>query len=224
MQRPSPRAVWFPDWLFLPLAGGVVILAGWALVSATLATSLPSPMRTWEVSKPYILAPFDKRGELDQGISRFTRYSLVRVSKGYAVALIVGTPLGLMLGISPVQQSFDPIIQILLRCRPWPGCLSASFCSETGTRRHLHHRAVLMWPTVLARPAGSRNPQEYLNVARVLQLSRSKTLVKVLVPAALPYVPGFRLSLGIAWLVIVAAEMLTGAPGVGGFSGRSTTA
>src|SRR6266498_1138362 len=97
------------DWLVLPLLGALVILAAWALVSAKVATSLPSPMRTWEVSKPYILAPFDKRGELDQGILRFTWYSLIRVSKGYAVALIVGTPLGLMLGISATfSKSFDP--------------------------------------------------------------------------------------------------------------------
>ena len=61
-------------------------------------------------------------------------------------------------------------------------------------------------------------PQDYLNVAKVLKLSRVKTLVKVMLPSAMPYMfTGFRLSLGIAWLVIVAAEMLTGAPGVGGF-------
>ena len=76
-----------------------------------------------------------------------------------------------------------------------------------------------MWPTVLNTALGVRSiPQEYLNVTRVLRLSRTKTLVKVLIPAALPSMfTGFRLSLGIAWLVIVAAEMLTGAPGIGGF-------
>jgi len=76
-----------------------------------------------------------------------------------------------------------------------------------------------MWPTVLNTAVGVRAiPQDYLNVAKVLKLSRSKTLFKVLIPATLPYMfTGFRLSLGIAWLVIVAAEMLTGRPGVGGF-------
>src|SRR5436309_14987341 len=76
-----------------------------------------------------------------------------------------------------------------------------------------------MWPTVLNTAVGVRAiPQDYLNVARVLQLSRSKILFKILIPATLPYMfTGFRLSLGIAWLVIVAAEMLTGAPGAGGF-------
>jgi len=209
------------DWLVLPLLGVLAILAMWALVSAKVATSLPSPLRTWEVSKPYILAPFEKRGELDQGILRFTWYSLVRVSKGYAMALLFGTPLGLLLGVSSMfTKGFDPIIQVLrpvsplawlplgfvLFGKPEPaGIFTIAMCS--------------MWPTVLNTALGVRAiPQEYLNVARVLQLSRTKTLVKVLLPAALPYMfTGFRLSLGIAWLVIVAAEMLTGAPGVGGF-------
>jgi nitrate/nitrite transport system permease protein len=209
------------DGLFLPLIGGAILLAGWALVSTTVATTLPSPWRTWDVSKPYVLAPFEKRGELDQGILRFTWYSLVRVSKGYTMALLIGTPLGLLLGVSAkFSKSFDPIIQILrpvsplawlplglvLFQKPEPaGIFTIAMCS--------------MWPTVLNTALGVRAiPQEYLNVARVLQLSRAKTLFKVLVPAALPYMfTGFRLSLGIAWLVIVAAEMLTGAPGVGGF-------
>ena len=76
-----------------------------------------------------------------------------------------------------------------------------------------------MWPTVLNTALGVRSiPQDYINVARVLKLSKSKRLFKIILPAALPYMfTGFRLSLGIAWLVIVAAEMLTGSPGVGGF-------
>src|SRR5256886_10491041 len=75
-----------------------------------------------------------------------------------------------------------------------------------------------MWPTVLNTAVGVRAiPQDYVNVARVLRLGKFKTLMKVLLPASLPYMfTGFRLSLGIAWLVIVAAEMLTGRPGVGG--------
>jgi nitrate/nitrite transport system permease protein len=221
MEQSSRDKPWFADWLVLPLFGAMVILAGWTLVSVNVVTTLPSPARTWEISKPYILAPFEKRGELDQGILRFTWYSLLRVSKGYTMALLIGTPLGLFLGMSATfSKSFDPIIQILrpvsplawlplglvLFGKPEPaGIFTIAMCS--------------MWPTVLNTALGVRSiPQEYLNVARVLQLSRSKTLVKVLIPAALPYMfTGFRLSLGIAWLVIVAAEMLTGAPGVGGF-------
>jgi nitrate/nitrite transport system permease protein len=209
------------DWLLLPFVGGALLLVGWAIVSATVATTLPSPARTWDISKPYILAPFDKRGELDQGILRFTWYSLVRVSKGYTVALLIGTPLGLLLGVSAkFSKSFDPIIQILRPVSPLAWLPLGLVLFEKPEPAGIFTIAMCsMWPTVLNTALGVRAiPQEYLNVARVLQLSRAKTLFKVLVPAALPYMfTGFRLSLGIAWLVIVAAEMLTGAPGVGGF-------
>src|SRR5688572_20982663 len=205
----------------LPLLGAGAVLALWSLTSATFAESLPSPAKTWEVSRPYIVEPFEKRGELDQGILRFTWYSLERVVKGYSIALLVGAPLGLLLGMSKLfRGSFDPIVQILRPVSPlaWlplglvifqkpepAGIFTIAMCS--------------MWPTVLNTALGVRSvPQDYLNVARALRLSRSATIFKVLIPSALPYMfTGFRLSLGIAWLVIVAAEMLTGAPGVGGF-------
>ncbi|HEY3496673.1 MAG TPA: nitrate ABC transporter permease [Polyangiaceae bacterium] len=219
MKRPLFEGV--VRYVLLPAIGVVAVLMGWAIASATFAENLPSPYKTWEMSKPYILAPFEKRGELDQGILRFTWYSLIRVAKGYTIALVIGTPLGLVLGLSRwFSSSFDPIIQILrpvsplawlplglvLFGKPEPaGTFTIAMCS--------------MWPTVLNTALGVRSiPQDYVNVARVLQLSRSRALFKVYIPAAMPYMfTGFRLSLGIAWLVIVAAEMLTGAPGVGGF-------
>ncbi|MEY4551253.1 MAG: hypothetical protein RL685_7448 [Pseudomonadota bacterium] len=205
----------------LPLLGIGVVLLLWAAASATFADTLPSPSETWRASRLYVLEPFEKRGELDQGILRFTWYSLQRVVKGYSIAILIGAPLGFMLGMSKLfRGSFDPIIQILrpvsplawlplglvLFQKPEPaGIFTIAMCS--------------MWPTVLNTALGVQAvPQDYLNVARVLKLSRSKTLFKIMLPAALPYMfTGFRLSLGIAWLVIVAAEMLTGAPGVGGF-------
>src|SRR5688500_8176125 len=88
------------DWLVLPLLGGVLVLFLWALSSSTWTKELPSPIKTWEASKPYVQNPFEKRGEMDQGILRFTWYSLVLVAKGYALALIIGTPIGFMLGLS----------------------------------------------------------------------------------------------------------------------------
>jgi nitrate/nitrite transport system permease protein len=205
----------------LPLIGAGAVVALWSVASATFADSLPSPSKTWEVSRPYVMEPFEKRGELDQGILRFTWYSLQRVAQGYVIAILVGAPVGFLLGMSKLfQGSFDPIIQILRPVSPlaWlplglvifqkpepAGIFTIAMCS--------------MWPTVLNTAQGVRAvPQDYLNVARVLKLSRTKTLFKIMLPAALPYMfTGFRLSLGIAWLVIVAAEMLTGAPGVGGF-------
>src|SRR6185295_11432181 len=105
--------------LLLPLLGIFFVVGLWALTSSSWAPALPSPARTWEVSRPYILAPFEKRGELDQGILRFTWYSLIRVAKGYSLAILIGKPLGFWLGISNLfAKSFDPIIQILRPVSP----------------------------------------------------------------------------------------------------------
>jgi nitrate/nitrite transport system permease protein len=214
------------DWLVLPLMGIFAVVLLWQISSRTWARELPSPAKTWAASKTYILEPFAKRGEMDQGILRFTWYSLTLVAKGYALALLIGTPIGFMLGLSAAfTKTFDPIIQILRPVSPlaW---LPLGLVLFLGAGKQASELGALftiaicaMWPTVLNTAVGVRAiPQDYLNVARVLKLSRAQTLFKVLIPAALPYMfTGFRLSLGIAWLVIVAAEMLTGRPGVGGF-------
>jgi nitrate/nitrite transport system permease protein len=214
------------DWIVLPLLGIGVVIALWAVSSATWAKELPSPVKTWMSSKDYVLKPFEKRGEMDQGILRFTWYSLILVAKGYFLALLIGTPIGFMLGLSKTfTKTFDPIIQILrpvspLAWLPLGLVLFLSAGKQASELGALFTIAVCaMWPTVLNTAVGVRAiPVDYLNVAKVLKLSRTKTLFKVLIPATLPYMfTGFRLSLGIAWLVIVAAEMLTGRPGVGGF-------
>lgn len=228
----------------LPCLGLLLVLGAWAVIaghSETVTTArgtrkevrvgmvpdLPNPAETWRSSAPLIREPFAKRGEMDQGILRFTWYSLVLVAKGYALALLVGVPLGFCLGLSPAfTRAMDPIIQILRPVSPlaWLPLGMVLFLrvkgADVGELAALFTIAVCsMWPTVLNTAVGVRAiPQDYLNVARVLKLSRWRTFVKVLVPATLPYMfTGFRLSLGIAWLVIVAAEMLTGRPGVGGF-------
>lgn len=200
-----------------------------------ISADLPTPVETWTASKAYITEPFAKRGELDQGILRFTWLSLKLVAQGYFLALLVGTPVGFLLGLSKkFTTAFDPIIQVLRPVSPlaWLPLGMILFSGvkimDSGGRTTFgaSDAAALftiaicaMWPTVMNTAVGVRAvPQDYLNVAKVLKLSRSKTLWKVLVPATLPYMfTGFRLSLGIAWLVIVAVEMLTGRPGVGGF-------
>ena len=200
-----------------------------------LSADLPTPSETWTASKPYIVEPFAKRGELDQGILRFTWMSLVLVAQGYLIALVIGTPIGFFLGLSKqFTKAFDPIIQVLRPVSPlaWLPLGMILFSGvkimdgDGRTTFGASDAAALftiaicaMWPTVMNTAVGVRAvPVDYLNVAKVLKLSKWKTLWKVLVPATLPYMfTGFRLSLGIAWLVIVAVEMLTGRPGVGGF-------
>lgn len=246
--------------LLLPLLGIVLCLAGWSMIAGKsvtttttkddgwgdmitvtetsrvgLSKNLPSPTETWTASKPYIVEPLAKRGELDQGILRFAWLSLKLVAQGYAIALIIGTPIGFLLGLSKrFTLAFDPIIQILRPVSPlaWLPLGMVMFMGlrinddagrvvfGTSDAAALFTIAICaMWPTVLNTAVGVRAvPQDYLNVAKVLKLSRSKTLWKILIPSALPYMfTGFRLSLGIAWLVIVAVEMLIGKPGIGGF-------
>jgi nitrate/nitrite transport system permease protein len=207
--------------LFLPFLGIAVIVALWSTLSATVSPDLPSPLRSWEESKRYVLDPFFKEGEMNQGIGRLAYYSLTRVAQGYLLAIVLGTPLGFLLGLSRgFMQAFDPLIQILRPISPLAWLPLGLILFQSSEPAALFTIAVCaMWPTVINTAVGVRNiNQDYLNVGRVLRLSRWQMLRKIIVPATLPYLfTGYRLSLGIAWLVIVAAEMLTGAAGVGGF-------
>jgi nitrate/nitrite transport system permease protein len=210
-----------PIAVVLPLVGVGVVLLIWTSISQTVAPDLPSPLKTWNESQTYILRPFFKDGEMNQGIARFAALSLFRVSKGFSLAIIIGIPLGFVLGLSSsFHRAFDPVIQVLRPISPLAWLPLGLVIFQQSEPAALFTIAICaMWPTVINTAVGVRSiPQDYLNVGRVLKLSRTKMLRKVIIPATLPYVfTGCRLSLGIAWLVIVASEMLTGAPGVGGF-------
>jgi nitrate/nitrite transport system permease protein len=207
--------------LLLPLGGLALCLLFWTVLSRTVAPDLPSPLRTWQESRDYVLRPFFKDGEMNQGIGRFAILSLVRVAKGFLLAIALGTPLGFLLGLSRTfQRAFDPLIQILRPISPLAWLPLGLIIFQRSEPAAVFTIALCaMWPTVINTAVGVRsiNP-DYINVGRVLRLSRGTMLRKIIIPATLPYVfTGFRLSLGIAWLVIVASEMLTGAPGIGGF-------
>ncbi|HEY3097546.1 MAG TPA: nitrate ABC transporter permease [Methylomirabilota bacterium] len=205
----------------LPLLGLVLVLAVWTALSQTVATDLPSPAKTWAESRRYVLEPFFKDGEMNQGIGRLAFYSLLRVGKGYLLALLIGTPIGFMLGLSrKFYETFDPIIQFLRPISPLAWLpLGLVIFRQSEPAAVFTIALCAMWPTVINTAVGVRSiSQDYLNVGRVLRLSRFRMLTKIIVPASLPYVfTGYRLSLGLAWLVIVASEMLTGTPGIGGF-------
>jgi nitrate/nitrite transport system permease protein len=244
------------DAIVLPLLGILAVLLLWMAIAGSSVTrqtvdefgdpktetdrsgispELPSPSETWAASKPYVMKPMEKRGELDQGVLAFTLLSLVLVGKGYLIALAVGTPLGFLLGLSKrFTQMFDPIVQVLRPVSPlaWFPLGLVLFSGVkimdgdgkivfgvTDAAMLFTIAICAMWPTVINTAVGVRAvPQDYRNVAKVLKLSKLKTLTKVLIPASLPNMfTGFRLSLGMAWLVIVAVEMLTGRPGIGGF-------
>lgn len=224
------------DYFLLPMIGVGALFALWAAASSVTwnpekkQSTLPGPVQTWQESKLYILEPLAYRGENDQGVLRMTWISLLRVLEGYGIAMLIGVPVGFLLGASKTfAKCFDPIIQVLRPVSPlaWYPIGYAVFLGlqqnyeiSVGEAAAVFTVAVCaMWPTVLNTAAGVRAiPQDYHNVAKVLRLSKTKTLLKILFPAALPNMfTGFRLSLGMAWLVIVAAEMLTGKNGIGGF-------
>jgi nitrate/nitrite transport system permease protein len=206
--------------LLLPFVGIALALVVWGSLS-TMVTDLPSPLKTWEESKVYILKPLEKRGEMDQGIALLAYYSLMRVARGFLLGIALATPLGFVLGMSKTAtRIFDPIMQVLRPISPLAWLPLGLILFRKSEPAALFAIAVCsMWPTVINTMAGVRAiPQDYWNVAKVLRLSPLTTFTKIVVPATLPYMfTGFRLSLGIAWLVIVASEMLTGTPGVGGF-------
>jgi nitrate/nitrite transport system permease protein len=206
--------------LVLPLVGiALAVLAWWG--ASILVPDLPSPLRTWDESRLYILEPFVKRGETDQGIALLAYYSLMRVGQGFLLGILIGTPLGFLFGVSPLMtRMFDPLMQVMRPISPLAWLPLGLVLFQKSEPAALFAIAVCsMWPTIINTMMGVRAiPQDYWNVAKVLRLSRTTTFLKIIVPATLPYMfTGYRLSLGIAWLVIVASEMLTGAPGVGGF-------
>jgi nitrate/nitrite transport system permease protein len=205
---------------FLPLFGIALGGLAWWLASTQVA-DLPSPIETWNESKLYLLEPWTKRGEMDQGMGLLAYYSLVRVARGFLLGVLIATPLGFLLGVSPtLHRMLDPVMQVLRPISPLAWLPLGLVLFQKSEPAALFAIAICsMWPTVLNTMAGVRAiPQDYWNIAKVLRLSRLTTFTKIVLPAALPHMfTGFRLSLGIAWLVIVASEMLTGTPGVGGF-------
>jgi nitrate/nitrite transport system permease protein len=206
--------------IVLPIIGVLAVVALWAFMSTTVP-DLPSPLKTWHDSRIYIMEPLVKRGEMDQGIALLAYQSLIRVAKGFLLGALIATPLGFLLGLSKAfNRMFDPVIQVLRPISPLAWLPLGLIVFQKSEPAALFTIALCsMWPTVINTMAGVKAiPQEYWNVAKVLRLTGFQTFTKVLLPATLPHMfTGYRLSLGIAWLVIVASEMLTGTPGIGGF-------
>src|SRR5512132_3086481 len=174
----------------LPFLGLAAVLLLWAVVSQTVAADLPSPWKTWLESKRYILEPFFKDGEMNQGIGRLAFYSLVRVAKGYLLALAIGTPIGFFLGLSRgFHSAFDPIIQFLRPISPLAWLPLGLVVFQKSEPAAIFTIALCaMWPTVINTAVGVRsiNP-DYLNVGRVLRLSPITMLRKIIIPATTPH-------------------------------------
>ncbi|MHB0973998.1 MAG: nitrate ABC transporter permease [Thiobacillus sp.] len=201
-----------------PLLGMLLFIGLWGLISHSVK-NIPGPSETWISAVELFSDPFYNNGPNDQGIGWNILNSLYRVGMGFGAAALVGIPLGFMVGrFDFLNRMLSPIISILRPVSPlaWlPIGLLVLQKAEPASIWVIFISSI--WPMVLNTAAGvQRIPQDYLNVARVLNLSELKVFTRILFPAVLPYVlTGVRLSIGVAWLVIVAAEMLTGGVGIG---------
>jgi nitrate/nitrite transport system permease protein len=201
-----------------PLLGLALFIGAWALLTQASGT-LPSPAKTWHSGVDVFSKPFYVKGPNDQGIGWNILSSLKRVGIGFGLAALVGIPLGFIFGRFAFANAMAaPIISLLRPVSPlaWlPIGLMAFKAANPAAIWVIFISSI--WPMIINTAVGvQRVPQDYLNVARVLNLSEWKVVTKILFPAVLPYMlTGVRLSIGVAWLVIVAAEMLTGGVGIG---------
>ncbi|MDR7332979.1 nitrate ABC transporter permease [Roseateles asaccharophilus] len=203
----------------LPPVLSVALLIGiWALATMK-GGSFPTPLETWQAAVVLFSDPFYSNGPNDQGIGWNILNSLGRVGMGFGMAALVGIPLGFIIGrFQFASRMVSPLIALLKPVSPlaWlPIGLLAFKAANPAAIWTIFICSI--WPMVVNTAVGvQRVPQDYLNVARVLKLSEWKVITRILLPAVLPYVlTGVRLSVGTAWLVIVAAEMLTGGVGIG---------
>ena len=201
-----------------PVLGLMLFVAMWAMVSK-YSQGLPDPISTWKSAVELFSDPFYQKGPNDQGIGWNILMSLKRVGIGFGLAAAVGIPLGFIIGrFEFISRMFAPIISLLRPVSPlaWlPIGLMVFKAASPASIWVIFISAI--WPMILNTAAGvAQVPQDYLNVARVLKLNEWKVVTKILFPAVLPHIlTGVRLSIGVAWLVIVAAEMLTGGVGLG---------
>ena len=202
-----------------PVLGFAFFLLVWQAVAHSGDKQLPGPAVVWEAAVKLFSDPFYSNGPNDQGIGWNVLSSLQRVAVGFGLAAVVGIPLGFLIGrFAFFNQMLDPIISLLRPVSPLAWLPIGLMVFKAANPAAIWTIFICsIWPMVINTAVGVRQvPQDYLNVARVLNLSELTIIRKILFPAVLPYMlTGVRLAVGTAWLVIVAAEMLTGGQGIG---------
>ncbi|HEY9877474.1 MAG TPA: nitrate ABC transporter permease [Leptolyngbyaceae cyanobacterium] len=199
----------------------LIFLGLWQLFAITPGATLPGPIQVLKDTWPLIIDPFFDNGGTDKGLFWQIIASLKRVAVGFSLAAVVGIAVGMLIGSSRlIFDALDPIFQVLRTVPPlaWlPISLAAFRDSEPSAIFVIFITAI--WPIIINTAVGVHQlPQDYKNVAQVLQLSRKKYFTDVLFPATVPYVfTGLRIGVGLSWLAIVAAEMLIGGVGIGFF-------
>ncbi|HBH38646.1 MAG TPA: nitrate ABC transporter, permease protein [Curvibacter sp.] len=202
-----------------PVLGLALLVGVWALISLSSGSSIPSPADTFKQAVDIFSDPFYRKGPNDQGVGWNVLMSLQRVALGFGLAALVGIPAGFMIGrFTFLSRMFNPLISLLRPVSPLAWLPIGLLVFKGANPAAIWTIFICsIWPMIINTAVGvQRVPQDYMNVARVLQLSEWKIVTKILFPAVLPYMlTGVRLAVGTAWLVIVAAEMLTGGVGIG---------
>lgn len=204
-----------------PLVVLAVLLLIWQIAFSGAGSGLPAPTDVWEQSRELITSPFFVYGTQDIGLGWRVLTSLERVAYGFGLAAVVGVLVGAVLGQSALMmRGFDPIFQVLRTVPPlaWLPISLAAFM-DSGPSAIFVIFITAIWPIIINTAAGVRAiPQDYRNVAAVLRLNQVEFFFKIMVPSAAPYIfSGLRIGVGLSWLAIVAAEMLTGGVGIGFF-------
>ncbi len=211
----------FPE-LVPPAIALVIFLTIWQLFSWTPGATLPGPIKVIQETWVLIIYPFYDKGGTDKGLFWQILASLQRVAISYTLAAIVGIALGVLIGVNKtMSKALDPLFQLLRTVPPlaWvPISLAALRQNEPAALFVIFITAI--WPILINTAVGVKEiPTDYNNVAKVLQLSKKEYFFNILIPAALPYsFPGLRIAIGLAWLAIIAAEIvMSGIVGIGFF-------
>ena len=215
------KPIIFQDTFLFPALGCLGLILLWWVVALANHELMPTPPEALIANWDYILHPFYERGPGDLGIGWLLLASLRRVILGFGLGALVAIPLGFLIGMSrPAMLAFNPIIQIFKPVSPLAWLpISLSLFNLADPSAIFVIFITSLWPTIINTALGvSSVPKDYLDVAQVLEMPRWRQITKIILPASLPYIfTGLRISLGIAWLVIVAVEMLTGGIGIGFF-------
>lgn len=209
------------DAFLLPLLGFLGVIVVWWIIALANHELMPTPPEALAANLDYILNPFFQRGPGNLGIGWLLIASIRRVLIGFGLGALVAIPVGFLIGMSKTAlMILNPIIQIFKPVSPlaWLPIALAIFNLADPSAIFVIFITSL-WPTIINTALGvSSVPKDYIDVARVLEMPRWRRITKIIWPASLPYIfTGLRISLGIAWLVIVAVEMLTGGIGIGFF-------
>lgn len=204
-----------------PIAAIAILLAIWQILCSAPDAYFPGPIQVVQQSWDLIINPFFDRGVTNKGLFWQVLASLQRVAWGFSLAALVGIGLGIIVGTTPIlNEALDPLFQLLRTIPPLAWLpISLAIFRQANTSAIFVIFITSVWPILLNTIAGVQQiPQDYINVSKVLKLSRKEYFFNIVFPATIPYIfTGLRIAIGLSWLAIIAAEMIVGGVGIGFF-------